>query len=119
MSLTIQPSAMVMPPNATISRGPFLGPIWSTIQPSIGVSQVSSATNRLKATWMSAAAQPCALPSGWTNNVQPYCSLAIMTIATMPMISCSQRVVGAGSAPIPSANGEEATRIFFLPRHDP
>ena len=58
--LMIQPIAIVTPPNATISRGPFFGPIRSTIHPSTGVSQVSSATNKLKAIWMSATAQPCA-----------------------------------------------------------
>jgi hypothetical protein len=58
--LTIQPIAIVTPPKATISRGPFCGPMRSTIQPWIGVSQVSSATNRLKAIWISATAQPCA-----------------------------------------------------------
>ena len=59
--LMIQPTPTMMPPNATISRGPFLGPSRSTIQPSIGVSQVSRAMKMLNAIWMSAIAQPCAL----------------------------------------------------------
>ncbi len=83
----IQAIPTMIPPNATISRGPFFAPMRSTIQPSIGVSQVSSATNMLKAIWMSATDQPCATLIGWTNKVQPYCRLAIITMQTMPMIS--------------------------------
>jgi hypothetical protein len=50
----IQPSATSTPPNATTS----LGPILSASQPSIGVSQVSSATKMLNAIWISATLQP-------------------------------------------------------------
>ncbi len=107
----IQPIAIITPPKATISRGPRCAPIRSTIQPSSGVSQVSSATNRLKAIWMSATAQPCARFIGWTNRVQPYCRLAIITIATMPMTSCSQRFV-CGRAGAPAA-GDALCMVLF------
>ena len=50
LALMIQAIATITPPKATISFGPRVAPSQSTIQPSIGVSQVSSATNRLKAT---------------------------------------------------------------------
>jgi len=48
------PSATMMPPNATTNLGPSRGPRLSAIQPSIGVSQVSSAMKMLKATWIDA-----------------------------------------------------------------
>src|ERR1700744_6033077 len=87
-----QPNATVMPPNATIRRGPLRGPIASTIQPSTGVSQVSSAMKILKASWISAMDQPWALLIELTKSVQPYCKLAISTMQTMPTVSCVQRV---------------------------
>ena len=102
--LTIQAIAIIAPPKATINLGPFFGPMRSTIQPSIGVSQVSSATNRLKAIWISAIDQPCALLIGWTNKVQPYCRLAIITMQTMPMISWSQRLVDGEPVATPVEN---------------
>src|SRR5208282_4461484 len=40
---------------------------------------------------MSVVDQPCALFIGPTNNVQPYCRLAIITMQTMPAMSCHQR----------------------------
>src|SRR6185312_7990363 len=89
--LTIQPAAMPMPPIATISFGPFCGPILSTSQPSTGVSQVSSAMKTLKATWMAATDQPCLAAIGCTNSVQPYCRLAIMIMQIMPAMSWVQR----------------------------
>jgi hypothetical protein len=64
----------VIPPNATISLGPFLGPRMSTIQPSIGVSQVSRAMKMAKANWIAAIDQPCALLIGLTNSVHPLLS---------------------------------------------
>src|SRR5579885_1616186 len=82
---------MVMPPNATMSFGPVCGPILSTSQPSIGVSQVSRATNIEKATWMAATDQPCFCAIGCTNSVQPYCRLAIMIMQITPAMSCVQR----------------------------
>src|SRR5580693_4791752 len=88
-----QPSATMTPPNATISRGPLRGPMASTIQPSTGVSQVSSAIKILNASWISAIDQPCALLIGLTNRVQPYCRLAISTMQAMPTTSWVQRVV--------------------------
>ncbi len=75
-----QPTATMMPPKATISFGPRCGPSMSTIQPSIGVSQVSSAMKIAKANWIEAIDQPCALLIGLTNSVQPYCRLAIITM---------------------------------------
>ena len=73
----------MMPPNATTNFGPRRGPRMSTIQPSIGVSQVSSAMKMLKANWMAAMDQPCALLIGLTNSVHPYCRLAIITMQMM------------------------------------
>jgi len=55
----------------------------STIQPSIGVSQVSSAMKTANANWIEAIDQPCALLIGLTNSVQPYCRLAIITMQMM------------------------------------
>src|SRR5580693_2406723 len=88
-----QPSATVRPPKATIILGPLRGPMASTIQPSTGVSQVSSAIKILNASWISAIDQPCALLIGLTNRVQPYCRLAISTMQAMPTTSWVQRVV--------------------------
>ena len=85
--LTIQPSAMNTPPKATINFGPRWAPSLSTIQPSIGVSQVSSATKMLKATWIEAIDQPCAALIGRTNSVQPYCRFAIMIMQMTPAMS--------------------------------
>src|ERR1700722_7238424 len=103
-----QPNATVMPPKATISRGPFRAPSASTIQPSTGVSQVSSAIKMLNASWISAIDQPCALLIGLTNSVQPYCRLAISTMQMMPTMSCAQRVVEEAVASDLSAAVEEA-----------
>src|SRR5664280_2548183 len=75
LALRTQPMATIMPPKETTSFGPRSGPSMSTIQPSIGVSQVSRAMNIAKATWIEAMDQPCALLIGLTNSVQPYCCL--------------------------------------------
>ena len=94
-----QPAPTMMPPKATISFGPRCGPRLSTIQPSIGVSQVSSAMKMLKANWIEAIDQPCALLIGLTNSVQPYCRLAISTMQTMAQMSSRQRTAGVAAAP--------------------
>ncbi len=78
-----QPMPTMMPPKATMILGPRCGPSTSTIQPSIGVSQVSSAMKIAKANWIEAIDQPCALLIGLTNSVQPYCRLAIITMQMM------------------------------------
>ena len=75
-----QPTPTMMPPKATMSFGPRCGPSRSTIQPSIGVNQVSSAMKIAKANWIEAIDHPCALLIGLTNSVQPYCRLAIITM---------------------------------------
>ena len=93
-----QPSPTMMPPKAIISLGPRRAPRLSTIQPSIGVSHVSSAMKIEKANWMDASDQPCALLIGLTNSVQPYCKLAISTMQMMQMISWVQRVSEAAAA---------------------
>src|SRR5271169_4802002 len=87
-----QPMPTMMPPKATTSFGPRCGPSMSTIQPSIGVSHVSSAMNMAKATWIEAIDQPCALLIGLTKSVQPYCRLAIITIQMMQNMRFIQRV---------------------------
>src|SRR5580700_11710062 len=102
-----QPAPTMMPPPATISLGPRCGPSTSTIQPSIGVSQVSSAMKIAKANWIEAIDQPCALLIGLTNNVQPYCRLAISTMQMMPTVSCAQRVAEEAAASDLSAAAEE------------
>src|SRR5581483_7236526 len=89
-ALISQPSATNTPPAATINLGPFW-PRESTIHPSSGVSQVSSATKVLNATWMLATSQECALAIGLTKKVQPYCRLAIIAMQMTPMISCIHR----------------------------
>ena len=88
----------MMPPNATISLGPRRAPSVSTIQPSIGVSHVSSAMKMLNATWIDAIDQPCALLIGLTKSVQPYCRLAISTMQMMPKMSWPQRVAADADA---------------------
>src|ERR1700688_112785 len=87
-----QPMATMMPPKETTSFGPRCGPSTSTIQPSMGVSHVSSAMKTAKATWIEAIDQPCALLIGLTNNVHPYCRLAIITMQMMQNVSWTQRV---------------------------
>ena len=89
----------MIPPKATTSLGPRRVPKVSTIQPSIGVSHVSSAIKMLKASWIDAIDQPCALLIGFTKSVQPYCRLAIITMQMMPKISWLQRVAGVAVAP--------------------
>ena len=96
-----QPSATMMPPNATISFGPRRAPSVSTIQPWIGVSHVSSAMKMLKANWIDASDQPCALLIGLTNSVQPYCRLAISTMQMMQAMSWPQRVPSVATAGAP------------------
>src|SRR5438132_4460060 len=75
-----------MPPTRMTSFGPHL----STNQASIGTSQVSNKTNRVKAIWISARSQPNFFWMSGTKNVQPYCRLAIITMQTTPMMSCTQ-----------------------------
>src|SRR5579863_10299581 len=87
-----QPSPTMIPPKAITSLGPRRGPRLSAIQPSIGVSHVSSAMKIEKANWIDASDQPCALLIGLTKRVQPYCRLAISTMQITPTISCVQRV---------------------------
>src|ERR1700722_18281527 len=85
------PAPTKMPPKPTMSFGPRCGPSKSTIQPSTGVSQVSSAMKIAKANWIDAIDQPCALLIGLTNSVQPYCRLAIITMQMMTIINWAQR----------------------------
>src|ERR1700690_4328879 len=98
LELMTQPIATMMLPNATIIFAPFRGLRLSTIQPSTGVSQVSSAIKIAKASWIEAMSQPCALLIGLTNSVQPYCRLAIITMQMMAQMSCRQRVACAAEA---------------------
>src|SRR6202035_686956 len=102
--LMIHPRATKIPPNATISFGPRCGPRLSTIQPSIGVSQVSSAMKMVNAIWIAARESKrhprksnpqvaCASRIGLTNSVHPYCRLAIITMQTMTDTNWAQRVV--------------------------
>src|SRR3989442_4025791 len=69
------------------------GPSLSAIQPGSGVPQVSRATNKVKANWISAIAQPCARCRGKTNKVHPYCRLAIMSMHTTPRVRWRQRAL--------------------------
>src|ERR1700752_255341 len=86
-----QPMATVMPPKAIMIFGPRCGPRTSTIHPSIGVSQVSSAMKIEKANWIDAIDQPWALFIGLTNSVQPYCRLAIIIMQTTQIARKPQR----------------------------
>src|ERR1700761_9152230 len=92
-----QASPTITAPKAIMIGGPRLAPRWSTIQPSIGVSQVSVAMKIEKATWMLAKLQPLALAIGLTNSVQPYCRLAMSTMQATPNQSCDQRFALAAS----------------------
>src|SRR6202043_1034804 len=96
----IQPMPTMMPPKPIMILGPRCGPSMSTIQPSIGVSQVSSAMKIANANWIEAIDQPFALLIGLTNSVQPYCRLAIITmqmtqIARYPQRAFTDATVGA------------------------
>src|ERR1700720_1165465 len=74
------------PPTKITIRGPYL----STNQPSIGTSHVSNRTNSVNATWIDARSQPNFFWMSGTKNVQPYWRLAIITMQTTPMTSCTQ-----------------------------
>src|SRR5208282_3623069 len=91
VELTTHPRPTAIPPNATIILGPCRGPRMSTIQPWIGVSQVSRAMKTAKANWIDAMDQPWALLIGLTNSVHPYCRLAIITMHMMTKINWLQR----------------------------
>src|SRR6266480_3023596 len=73
------------PPTKITIRGPYL----STNHPSIGTSHVSNRTNSVNATWIDARSQPNFFWMSGTKNVQPYCRLAIITMQTTPMMSCT------------------------------
>src|SRR5262249_22676398 len=49
----------------------------------------------LNATWIAVRPQWNFASIGVTNRVQPYCRLAIITMATMPAGSCSHRLASA------------------------
>ena len=68
----------------------------------------------LKANWMSAIAHPCALFIGPTNNVQPYCRLAIITMQTIPTSSWTQRSVPG----VLAATALAYVMFALLPRDD-
>src|SRR5215469_11498836 len=68
------------------------GPILSTIQPSMGTSQVSQRMKIVKATWISALDQPNCAVMGTTNSVQAYCRFATDDMQMMPRISWVHRV---------------------------
>src|SRR5436309_1037868 len=89
-----------MPTSTPPTTTTILGPKRSTNQPSTGTSQVSVNTKMVKATWMAARSQPYFCPIGPTNSVQPYCRLAIMTMQTMPISNCSQRLAGGLTAAV-------------------
>src|ERR1035437_2579606 len=82
-----QPAATRNDAPSTTMRGPYL----STNHPSIGISQVSTSTKMVKATWIAGFVQPCLSAIGLTNNVHPYWRLAIIDMQMMPTISCHQR----------------------------
>src|SRR5664279_417265 len=117
-----QPTATMMPPNPTMSFGPRLTPSISTIQPSIGVSHVSSAMKTAKATWIEAIDQPCALLIGLTNKVHPYCRFAIITMQMTQKISWAQRVFsstrGVATEPVAAIAILSLPRVFGLFRLD-
>jgi hypothetical protein len=103
----------MIPPKATTSLGPRRAPRTSTIQPSIGVSHVSSAMKMLNASWIEAIDQPCALLIGLTKSVQPYCRLAISTMQMMPKKSWFQR--GASDPAALNSTAAVSTVITFRP----
>src|SRR5579862_4837393 len=88
-----QPMPTMMPPKPIMILGPRVGPSTSTIQPWIGVSQVSSAMKIANANWIEAIDQPFALLIGLTNSVQPYCRLAIITMQMTQIARLPQRAV--------------------------
>ena len=96
----------------------------STIQPSIGVSQVSSAMKIVNASWIAARASKrhprksnpqalCASRIGLTNSVQPYCRLAIITMQKMTATSWLHLVALSVRVPAPTVL---ATVMFPSPR---
>ena len=102
----IQDAPTMIPATPTIGRGPHL----STRYPLIGPSHVSQTMKIVKATWMAARSQPKLCCSGATKSVQPYCRLAIIVMATTPMISCTQGLAK------PKARGRDSSFIRFAPQ---
>src|SRR6266699_7332620 len=97
--------AQAMPTRMPPTRTTIFGPKRSTSQPSTGTSHVSVSTKIVKATWIAARPQWYFWSIGLTNNVQPYCRLAIITMQMMPKTSWPQRVASdaSGRADAPAA----------------
>src|ERR1035437_3078842 len=95
---------------STTMRGPYL----STNHPSMGISQVSTSTKIVKATWMAGLAQPCLSAIGLTNSVQPYWRFAIIDMQTMPTTSCHHRPPRGGTAVTARAVTISLIRPLFL-----
>src|SRR6267154_5713311 len=90
-----QPIPHSTPPMNTTTCGPYL----STNQPSMGTSQVSNRTNNVNANWIDARSHLNVLSISGTKNVQPYCRLAIMTMAMTPNASWLHRVISDARSP--------------------
>src|SRR3954453_8035359 len=97
-----------MPHSTPPTKITMLGPYLSTNQPSIGTTQVSNRTNRVKATWIAARSQPNAFWIPGTKNVQPYCRLAIITMQMTPTTSWLH---GIASEALGTADHCDATDI--------
>src|SRR5712692_5804469 len=85
--LPTQPSPARTPPSITRSLGPNL----STSHPSNGTSQVSSRTNTVNVTWISACSCPRCFCSGGTKSVHPYWKFATATMLKMLKNRTTQR----------------------------
>ena len=69
------------------------GPSRSISQPSSGCTQVWQRMNSVNAHCTSASDQPLAWRIGFTNSVQAYCRLAIITIAISEATSWNHRLL--------------------------
>src|SRR6201999_3846024 len=72
------------------------------------MSQVSSSTNTVKATWIAGRPQWYLASIGLTNRVQPYCMLATQAMQMTPMMSCAQGFTSA------AAVGEVESVFVFI-----
>src|ERR1700676_1405567 len=109
MELITQARATIPPPNMTTAWGPYR----STNQASIGTSQVSVKTKIEKATWIAARPQWNFASIGLTNNVQPYCRLAIMAMQSTPTSNCIQRLASSPLADT-SFMSDISYPLFFI-----
>src|SRR3954463_15903915 len=95
LELISQAMATRNEPPITTQRGPKR----STRYPSTGISQVSTRTNSVKATWIAGRPQWYFSSIGLTNSVQPYWRFATQAIQMTPRVNCSHGFPNAPRLP--------------------